>query len=119
MLSENPKENVLRDFKIIEAGGKRFGIAQLELMEYESVLNRKGEYLTAMEEIRKENNLDYVLLMVTNILEEATKLLVAGENPEEIAKAFGKNMEEERCIYLEGVLSRKKQVVPVIQKFFG
>ncbi len=119
VLSENPKENVLRDFKIIEAGGKRFGIAQLELMDYESVMNKKSEYLAAMEEIRKENNLDYVLLMVTNILEEATKLLIAGENPEEIAKAFEKKMEEERCIYLEGVLSRKKQVVPVIQRFFA
>ncbi len=117
-LSKEPKENVLRDFKITHAGELKFGIAQVEIIGYESVMERKDEYLAAMEEIRKEKGLDYLLFMVTDILQQGTKLLIVGKNPERIAKAFEKNLVEGCYIELPGVMSRKKQVMPVIQEKF-
>lgn len=117
-LSENPKENILRDFKVTEAGGKKFGIGQVEIIGYEKVMKKKEEYLKAMEEIRNEKNLDYVLFMVTDIIEEGTKLLIAGKDKEKVAKAFEKELKDS-YIDLPGVMSRKKQVMPVIQEKFG
>lgn len=117
-LSDDPKENVLRDFKITEAGGIKFGVAQVEIIGYEKVMERKEEYLKAMESIRKEKGLDFVLFMVTDIMDEGTKLLIAGENPEKIANAFEKELRDS-YIELPGVMSRKKQIMPVLQEKFG
>ena len=116
-LSEDAKENLLRDFKIIEAGSVKFGVAQVEIIGYEKIMVRKEEYLNVMEEVRKEKGLDYVLFMVTDIMEEGTKLLIAGEKPEKIAEAFEKELIDS-YIELPGVMSRKKQIVPVLQERF-
>ncbi|HIQ49707.1 MAG TPA: manganese-dependent inorganic pyrophosphatase [Nanoarchaeota archaeon] len=116
-LSDNPKENVLRDFKITEINNTKFGIGQVEIIGYEKVMERKQEYLEAMEEIRKEKNLDFVLFMVTDIIDEGTKLLIVGENPEKIAKAFEKELKD-GYIYLPKVMSRKKQIMPVLYEKF-
>jgi len=118
-LSENPKENITRDFKKIEIGGKKFGIGQVEIFDYSKVMDKVDEYINAMKEIKEEKGFDYLLFMVTNILEKATKLLIVGENPEEVAKAFEKELIDNRYIELPGVVSRKKQIVPVLQKYFG
>ncbi len=117
-LSSDPKENVLRDFKITQVGELKFGIAQIELTGYEKVMDKKELYLKAMEEIRSEKNLDYVLLMVTDIIKEGTKLLIAGKEPEKVARAFEKELKENCYIDLPGVMSRKKQIMPVIHEKF-
>ena len=116
-LSDNPKENILRDFKITEINNTKFGIGQVEIIGYEKVMEKKQEYLEVMEEIRKEKNLDFVLFMVTDIIDEGTKLLIVGENPEKIAKAFEKELKD-GYIYLPKVMSRKKQIMPVLYEKF-
>ncbi|MFQ6121044.1 MAG: DHHA2 domain-containing protein, partial [Methanosarcinales archaeon] len=69
-----------------------------------------------MQKLKEKDNYVLITLMVTDILNEATDLLFVG-NKEIIENAFNKKVEK-NSVYLEGVLSRKKQVVPPIEKVF-
>ena len=63
----------------------------------------------------KENELDMFVLLITDILNSNSEAIVLGNRSDVAEKAFGKNLENNR-MFLEGVVSRKKQVVPVIEK---
>jgi len=65
-----------------------------------------------MNEVCQHHKYAFMCLMVTDILDEATELIVAGEKSHLVEQAFGAGTADR--IYLHGVMSRKKQVVPVI-----
>ncbi len=73
-------------------------------------MERKGELLEAMEEERRREDLHVYALMVTDVLDKDTQLLVAGDVTS-VARAFGKDADDS-VIHLPDVMSRKKQVAP-------
>ena len=82
-------------------------------MDIEGFMPLKEEMLQYMETKAKEANLDMVMLLLTDILNEGSEILVAGEQPEIVEKAFNVTLKDNGA-FLPGVLSRKKQVVPPI-----
>jgi manganese-dependent inorganic pyrophosphatase len=101
---------IRRDAKEYEVRpGKRVCVAQIETVG-QGLLSRRDELLAAMDEVR--DRMDYLLyaLMVTDILDKGTELLVAGDAAP-VERAFGVDGED-RVLDLPGVMSRKKQVVP-------
>jgi len=86
-------------------------------MGLEGLERIRVELTQRLEAIRSERGMSYLLLMLTDLLEENTELFVAGNKSEEIAKAFNKPLEN-GSVFLPGVLSRKKQVVPPLSKYF-
>jgi len=65
----------------------------------------------------KQSGYEAVFFMATDIMKEGTKLFFVGD-PEVVEKAFGVKPEN-NAIYLPGVMSRKKQIVPNLEKAFG
>jgi len=111
---KSANELIMSDFKEYRKEGTRYGVAQIEGVDYEEVGARKGELIKELDAVRESQGLNFALLMVTNIIEEGTRLWVVGDG--EIAgKAFGKEVTDHE-IHLPGVMSRKKQVVPEIEK---
>jgi manganese-dependent inorganic pyrophosphatase len=105
-------ELVVRDLKEYELdGGRTLSVAQIETVG--SVLaDRTEELLEAVQAHRERHDQLLFALMVTDILDRSTTLLVAG--PEQLAeRAFGKPIVD-GTIELPGVMSRKKQVAPVL-----
>jgi manganese-dependent inorganic pyrophosphatase len=101
---------VTRDAKEYTVGdGQRFAIAQIETVG-EAVLERRGELLAKLAELRDARGLVLYGLMVTDIMAKATKLLVAGDDGL-LERVFGQPLVE-GTIDLPGVMSRKKQVAP-------
>jgi manganese-dependent inorganic pyrophosphatase len=101
---------VRRDAKEYEVSeGRRICIAQIETVGL-GILDRRDELLEALQ--RQRDAKDYLLyaLMVTDILEQHTKMLVAGEHTA-VERAFGQELQD-GAIDLPGVMSRKKQVAP-------
>jgi manganese-dependent inorganic pyrophosphatase len=101
---------VRRDAKEYEVSeGRRICIAQIETVGL-GILGRRDELLEALQ--RQRDAKDYLLyaLMVTDILEQHTKMLIAGEDTA-VERAFGQELED-GAIDLPGVMSRKKQVAP-------
>ena len=108
-----PKELINNDFKEYEFAGATIGVGQLELMELTEVKEMKDELLTAIKEVTAERGYKFLLLMATNILEEGSLLLVTDEAQPVIEAAFEVEVEANE-VYLDGVLSRKKQIIPVL-----
>ncbi|HWJ03222.1 MAG TPA: putative manganese-dependent inorganic diphosphatase [Verrucomicrobiae bacterium] len=113
-----PQDLLATDFKEFTVGGLQIGIGQVSVMGTEGIRDLKDALLLEMEGIRQRQGLDYVLLMITDLLEEATTLLIDGQDNAEIGKAFKAEVLDSQA-YLPGVLSRKKQVVPPLAKYFA
>jgi manganese-dependent inorganic pyrophosphatase len=102
------------DFKEFEAGGKKFGIGQIEVVKLDEAKSRKAELLKRMEEIKTESALDFVALMETDIIKEGSELLVSG-NLTPIEKAFGVKLAD-NSVYFKGMMSRKKDLLPPLME---
>jgi manganese-dependent inorganic pyrophosphatase len=110
-------ELILKDLKEYNFFGKKIGIGQFELIEIEKFLEKKGEVLKEMEDIKKKKNYNSLIFAVTDIFKEGSELFVIGEE-EKIEKAFNKKIENGSC-WINGLMSRKKQIVPLFEKFFS
>lgn len=102
-----------QDFKPFTIGETKVGIAQVNTMDIEGFMPLKNDMLKYMDTKANEAGLDMTLLLLTDILNEGSQILVAGNHPEIAEKAFNVTLNESTA-FLDGVLSRKKQVVPPI-----
>jgi manganese-dependent inorganic pyrophosphatase len=105
-----PETLVTRDAKAYQSGsGTPFVIAQVEVVG-KALLDREQELIRAMAHERASQHVVLYALMVTDVLDKVTDLLVDGDVAA-VARAFG--VEADGCkLTLPGVMSRKKQVAP-------
>jgi manganese-dependent inorganic pyrophosphatase len=106
-----PEEVLAIDMKAYEMGGKRIAIAQVELADPTSVLHARDTYLDAMRAACGRDGYDAFVFIVTDIIEEGSHLLVIGLE-DEISSVLGDG-------FVPGMMSRKKQVVPPLEKRFA
>lgn len=111
------KEIMMRDFKDFNMGGKKVGIGQIELLDLSLIEKKKDDIYSELVK-KKAEGYHSVFLMLTDIMKEGTELLAVTDDPEVVEKAFGKKLER-RSVWLPGVMSRKKQVVPPLEKAFS
>ncbi len=112
------RELVMRDFKDFNMGGKKIGIGQLEVIDLAIFDNIKDDLAADIAALKAEGNRHSVLLLLTDIMKEGSELLVVSDDPEITQKAYGKTTENGR-VWLDGVLSRKKQIVPQLQDVYA
>ena len=106
-----PAQIAKTDSKPFSFGKYKAIVAQISVMDTADILAKKAELGAAMQELCQNEGYDMSLLMVTDIMEESTELVFVGEPKQLIADAFGKDASGD-SIYLPGVMSRKKQIVP-------
>lgn len=106
-----PAQIAKTDSKPFTFGKYKAIVSQISVMDTTDILAKKAELLTAMAELCKTEGYDLALLMVTDIMEESTELVYSGEPKQLLADAFGKDVSGD-SIFLPGVMSRKKQIVP-------
>ena len=104
------------DAKLFEENGKKFIVDQVNTADIEDVLKRKDEFAEAIEKTIEDKDLAFFMFVVTDIVNTNSKALVLGPEKEIVSKAFGSELDSEDCIFLEGVVSRKKQIAPAIIK---
>ena len=109
----SPDEIAHNDMKEFSADGKVISISQVQVMDTKDILDQKDVLLNAMEKMRSGASYNGSFLMITSIIDESTNLIFAGNVDEVVAKAFDKEVVAKE-VYLPGVMSRKKQVVPPI-----
>jgi manganese-dependent inorganic pyrophosphatase len=104
-----PQQLFLRDFKEFRVGQFRIGVSQVNI--YNTRLGPLRSLLTEfMDRERRGRGYDILLLMLTDIINEGSEILVVG-NKELVERAFDVNVKG-RSFFLPGVISRKKQVIP-------
>ena len=109
------KELINLDAIELDKNGIKFVIGQVNTVDIPSVLVRQEELEKAIEEELKEKELALFVLAITDILNSNSEILVLGEKSSVVEKAFDKKLENNRA-FLEGVVSRKKQLLPNIDK---
>lgn len=105
-------EICFQDFKDFTVGNVKFGVGQINSMNAEELEEIKQQLLPYLENAALSKNLDMVFFMLTNIIEESTELLCYGKGAkEQVIEAFDLPADTE-VIRLDGVVSRKKQLIP-------
>jgi manganese-dependent inorganic pyrophosphatase len=112
----SPRDIILSDFKEYDLPKGKIFIGQIEVVDANDALEMKQQLLKEMESLKKERNLSLISLMVTDIMKEATHLLVIGEE-DKVEKAFNTRVQD-GIAFLNSVMSRKKQVVPPLKAQF-
>lgn len=103
------------DAKTFEMGERTTRIAQVNVVDVDEVFERKEELESAINEQIEKDGYDLFVLVVTDILNSNSRVLALGAHAKSIEKAFDVALDENSAV-LEGVVSRKKQVVPQITK---
>ena len=111
----SPKELINIDSKTFTKNEVKMQIAQVNTTSIEDVLKNKEAIENAMNEFIKENSEDLFVLLITDILENNSQILATGSRKDLVEKSFGITLQDNMA-FLPGVVSRKKQVVPVIDK---
>lgn len=116
LATQDPLEKAQGDFKEYESGGIHMGIGQCEVTTLSDLGEYSENYLAALEEIKRAHNLDWVMLMITNVLKEDSVLLVSDSkmNSDLPYKQIRKHIYS-----MPGVMSRKKQLLPTILSITG
>ena len=110
-----PAEIVKNDMKEFVIGDYRIIVSQISVMDTKEVMDLESEISAARKNICEKDSYDMSMVMVTNIIEEATTLLFHGSPKTLISEAFHKGAEGTN-IYLPGVMSRKKQIIPPLSE---
>lgn len=111
------KDLLFRDYKDFDMKGKKVGVGQLELATLDQVADIRDALVGAMNEVKAEGR-HSVLLMLTDVVKEGTDLVVLSDDPALIEKAFDSKLDG-NSMWIPGMMSRKKQTVPNLQKAFG
>lgn len=113
-LSNKTLEDLISlDSKEFEAGDHRFEVAQVNAIVISEVLDRQRELEVLMNEAIAGKELDLFVFVVTDILNNDSEAIVLGKRSDIIEQAFKSSVVDNRVL-LPGVVSRKKQIVPVI-----
>jgi manganese-dependent inorganic pyrophosphatase len=115
--AKTDRDIVKGDYKHFDFSGTKAGVGQIEVMDLADLADRREGVLADMETVRQEEGLDFVLIMFTDVMKEASDLLFVGSPVEKFEAAFEGKIEN-NSIYKEGVLSRKKQVIPPLEAAF-
>ena len=111
------QELLFTDFKEFLIAGHRLGVGQITCVDSAHMLQRKEEFLTAMRKAMDEKGYSIMMLMFTDVLLEGTQILYLGDE-ETVEQAFSVEAKD-NTFFLPGVMSRKKQVIPMLSAIWG
>ena len=114
-LDASPRDLIFRDFKDFDMSGHKIGIGQLELVSLEMVTpDLKAKLQSELAKVKSEGRFGAILVL-TDIMKEGSEVMVASDDDAKVLAALGGSASK---TWLPGVMSRKKQVVPPLQKAF-
>lgn len=110
---KTPDEILRGDLKVFNAGDEKIAVSQVYTLDPSSLEDQREALIELMEEKAEGLGYSVYILMLTDIFNESSEMILAGEAKERAAQAFGKTLKN-NSFQAPGVLSRKKQVIPLI-----
>jgi manganese-dependent inorganic pyrophosphatase len=108
-----PKDIVTSDMKVYNAGRYQFAVAQAEVSDLYEVGERLSELKQALEELKNSKGLDFAMLMVTDVVRSSSLLISTSPSPA-VLEELPYPPAQDGTRLAEGVVSRKKQLLPGI-----
>ena len=115
--NKSAEDLLTSDYKEFHIAGHDLAVAQITCVDSPNMLQRKDEFLSMMKKIAQEKNFSMVILMLTDVLLEGTQLIYVG-NDETIQQAFSVQPKD-NTVFLPKIMSRKKQVIPMLSALWG
>ena len=110
-------EMLYTDYKEFHIAGHDLAVGQITCVDSVEMLERKEEFLKVMRKEKREKKYDMVVLMLTDVLLEGSQILYVG-NDETIQQAFNVTPRE-NTVFLPRIMSRKKQIIPMLSALWG
>jgi manganese-dependent inorganic pyrophosphatase len=115
---EKPIEELFgTDYKVFHIAEHNIGVSQITCADASGLLARSAEFAEYMQKLKADKDFDFVILMITDVLQEGSHLLYVGSD-EEMRQAFGAEPKN-KSLFLPGVMSRKKQIIPMLTALWG
>ena len=111
------RELVMRDYKNFDMHGFKVGVGQLEVVDGTVFDTIKDELIADIKRVKDEEKLHTVALLLTDIMKEGSEILVSSDDTSIFEKAFNCKLEDGK-VWLDGCLSRKKQIIPFLEPAF-
>lgn len=118
LTAQSAADLVAGDFKEFSMAGRRVGIAQIEVPDATPLLPRRQELLTELRRVREEKGLVQAILMVTDVGRRGSHVWVVGDRRDLLEKALARLLVDDG-VYVEGCMSRKKQIVPPLEQAYA
>lgn len=113
---KSTEEIIYGDFKNFNVDNQKIGIGQISTMNTEEIMGKKDEFVSVLNTIAKNEGYVVIALFVTDILKNGSHILYNEDAFDIVANSFGvDNLSE--GLFLDGVVSRKKQMVPKFMNF--
>ncbi|WP_252187826.1 putative manganese-dependent inorganic diphosphatase [Anaeromonas frigoriresistens] len=103
---------VFKDFKDFNLYGNKVGVGQVFTLDIDKIFSRKDEFLEFISTIHNNRGYSLTLILITDILKEGSYLLYSSDINNLISTAF--EVSKEQGVFVEGIVSRKKQIIPRI-----
>ena len=116
-LEKPAEELLLTDFKDFHIAEHYLGVSQITCVDSEKLMSRQEEFLAVMQKLMEERSYPMMILMLTDVLAEGSHLLYLGDE-EIFRQAFNTELKSHAC-FLPGIVSRKKQVIPMLTALWG
>lgn len=111
------EEIFYRDFKEFNLEGNKVGVGQVFTLDIDEIMERKEEYLEFIKKAHETNGYYITILALTDIINEGSYILFESNNENIIKTAF--EIEAEQGSFVDGLVSRKKQIVPRLTEGFN
>ena len=117
---KSTKDLLFSDYKEFHIAGHNLGVAQITCVDSDKMLQRREEFMELMRAERQKKGFSMMLLMITDVLREGTLLLYLGDDDidDVIRQAFIVSAKGGTA-FLPGIMSRKKQVIPMLSALWG
>ena len=116
-LEKPAEELLLTDFKDFHIAEHYLGVSQITCVDSEKLMSRQEEFLNVMHKLMEERSYSMMILMLTDVLAEGSHLLFLGDE-DIFRQAFNTELKSHAC-FLPGIVSRKKQVIPMLTALWG
>ena len=117
MESKTAQDLLHSDYKEFHIAGHNLAVAQITCVDSPKMLERKDEFLTLMQDVAKKKDFSMVILMLTDVLKEGTQLIYLGDD--DIIRQGFNVQPKDNTVFLPGIMSRKKQIIPMLSALWG
>jgi len=104
-----------QDFKVFNIGSFKLGVSQITTTYMDGFTPLVDDLKVLMNEKASQDKFDMLLLMATDIFKKSSLFIVSGEHKEVFSRAFDVKLQNNTA-YIDGVVSRKKQVIPPLSE---
>ena len=114
---KSAEELFMTDYKQFHIAEKDIGVSQITCIDSARLLDRSQEFMATMGALRDKYGFDIIILMITDVLQEGSHILYVGSD-DIIQQAFNVQPKDNQ-FFLPKVMSRKKQVIPMLTALWG